>query len=94
MWYTYILKNNISGKFYIGCTGNIEKRIKEHNYKRAITWTGQQSGQWNLVYKEEYNNKVEAMARERSIKKQKSRKYIEKLLQNIEILSGTSSSLV
>jgi putative endonuclease len=30
MWYVYILRCS-DGSFYVGCTTNIDRRIKEHN---------------------------------------------------------------
>ena len=69
MYYTYILKNNISGRHYIGSTNNLIRRIEEHN--RGQTRSTRQRGQWILVYKEEYNTKEEAHARERLIKSYK-----------------------
>ena len=35
---------------------------------------------WKLVYKEEYRTRTEALKREREVKKKKSRKYIEFLI--------------
>ena len=35
---------------------------------------------WKIVYKEKYNTKSEAMKREYEIKRKKSRKYIESLI--------------
>jgi putative endonuclease len=31
MYYVYVLKSKKDGKFYTGCTGNLRKRLNEHN---------------------------------------------------------------
>jgi putative endonuclease len=86
MFWVYILRNS-AGRFYTGSTGDLEKRIYEHNWQRKAKWTGRQSSEWQLVYREEYPDKHSARVRENEIKRRKSRAYIEKL-----VASGTSSS--
>ena len=69
MFYTYILENSISKRHYIGSTNDLNRRLNEHN--RGQTGSTRQKGQWNLVYKEEYNTYAEAATRERLIKSYK-----------------------
>ncbi len=79
-WYLYIIYSSTIDKYYVGYTNNLELRIERHNYgwgkftKRGIPW--------KLVYFEEFENKSEAIKREREIKRKKSRKYIESLIEN------------
>lgn len=77
-YYTYILYSPSKGKYYIGHTSDLFKRIKRHNEK-SKGFTGKNSD-WVLVYSEEYSSKELAYARERQIKKWKSRKMIEELI--------------
>jgi putative endonuclease len=78
MFYTYILFSEKLGKYYIGSTDNLERRLHEHNSgKTTFTRTGIP---WALVYHESYESKPEAYRREVYIKKQKSVKYIKSLL--------------
>ena len=58
MHYVYVIKNRTKGQTYIGCTGNLRRRLKEH-YKKAP----------ELVYYEAYKNKRDATARETALKK-------------------------
>jgi putative endonuclease len=37
---------------------------------------------WELVYKEVYQNRTEAMRREKQLKSYKNKSYIEKIIQN------------
>jgi len=78
MWFVYILYSEKIDKYYVGITDNLEWRLERHNAgwgkytKRGIPW--------KLIYNEKYNRKSEALNREKEIKKKKSRKYIEYLI--------------
>jgi putative endonuclease len=76
---TYILYSALKDRYYIGSTGDIiEERIRKHN-SRHSGFTGK-TGDWKLVYLEEFEIISEARKRELQIKKWKSRKIIEKLI--------------
>lgn len=68
-FFVYILRTS-SNTLYIGQTNNLEKRLKEHNnkttksakYVRYFTSV-------TLVYKEIYSSRIEALKRERQLKK-------------------------
>ena len=94
MWWVYILNNEASGKFYIGTTSNIKERLIDHSYSRKKRWTGRQHGEWKLVHKELFENKTEALIKEKAIKRQKSRKYIERLIKAGNNYMGSSISPV
>jgi putative endonuclease len=82
MFYLYILQSDSSGRYYIGQTDNLDRRLAEHNdllYTSSKT-TKRFKGPWKLVYFEKYLNRSEAMARERQIKAWKSRKAIDELI--------------
>ena len=79
MWIVYILYSVQRDRFYVGYTGDlIEERIRKHNTNHK-GFTGK-SGDWTLVYSEQYDVKESATFRERQIKGWKSRKLIEKLI--------------
>ena len=83
MYTLYILYNQIIDKFYIGTTNNLKRRLWEHNNLRSKKrFTNKQKGKWNLVYIEEYSDKILAIKREKVMKKQKSRNFIEDLIKN------------
>lgn len=66
MWFLYILKC-LDNSFYTGITNNLERRLKEHNSKKGGSYTRIRIPA-KLVYKEEYQNKSEALKRELQIK--------------------------
>jgi putative endonuclease len=77
MPYTYILYSEKLNKYYVGACIDMERRIREHNTGHSkFTSTGIP---WILKYTELYETLQLAKKREDSIKKMKSRKYIEGL---------------
>jgi len=81
MHYVYILYSKRLDRYYVGRTENIEKRLVDHNAGRS-TYT-RRGRPWELVYKEEFEEKAGAIDRETEIKRRKSRRYIEKLVQSV-----------
>ena len=78
MPFMYILFSEKVNKYYIGACIDLERRLHEHNIGHSkFTSTGIP---WQLKYKEEFETVQEAKRRELTIKKMKSRKYIENLI--------------
>ncbi len=77
MFTVYILKNNLTGRHYIGSTGDIIRRIAEHN--RGQTKSTNRKSFWEIIYTEEYDNPLEAKIRERKIKSYKGGNAFKKL---------------
>ena len=78
MYYVYILKSEVSGRYYVGSTGDLESRIKKHNY--GSTRSTKPFRPWVLVYKEEFESRTEACKRENQIKRFKSGKAFKRLV--------------
>ncbi|MDG5491533.1 GIY-YIG nuclease family protein [Psychroserpens sp. SPM9] len=79
MCFTYILYSESIDRYYVGYTcDELEERLRKHNTNHK-GYTGQ-TNDWRIVYKESYNSKSEAYARERFIKQKKSRHFIERLI--------------
>ena len=76
-FHTYILRSRSSGRFYIGHTENLIKRIFEHNNNRTTSIKNR--GPWELFYSEAFETRSEAAGRERYLKRMKSRVFIEEL---------------
>jgi predicted GIY-YIG superfamily endonuclease len=66
MWYVYILECK-NGDLYTGITNNIERRIEDHKQGNGGRFT-KVFGVNRLLYKEEFNAKIEAVKREARIK--------------------------
>ncbi|WP_297630817.1 GIY-YIG nuclease family protein [uncultured Clostridium sp.] len=67
MNYVYIVKCK-DNTLYTGWTNNLEQRIKAHNEGKGAKYT-KGRGPLELVYFEEFEEKVKAMKREYEIKK-------------------------
>lgn len=78
MFSTYILQSEQNGRYYIGQTDNIVKRLRQHN--SGDSFSTRPYMPWTLVYEKRFTERIEAVQFERFIKKQKSRKFIEKLI--------------
>ena len=76
-YWMYILQSESSGQYYVGHTNNLQDRLRRHNASRTLANKGR--GPWRLVHSEEFTTRPAAAARERVIKAQKSRQYIESL---------------
>ncbi|HEY4490332.1 MAG TPA: GIY-YIG nuclease family protein [Candidatus Paceibacterota bacterium] len=77
MSWVYILKSK-NGKYYVGSTINIEKRINHH--LGGHTPTTKKFGDVTLVFSQKYKNLSEARNIERKIKNLKRKDYIEKIV--------------
>ena len=78
MYYVYILFSAKKDKYYVGQSEAIVDRVASHN--SGISPYTSMTDDWALVYKEEYKTRKEAIQRENAIKRKKSRKYIEWLI--------------
>jgi len=67
MNYVYILKCG-DNSLYTGWTNNLEKRFQEHCLGKGAKYT-KGRGPLEIVYHEVFDNKIDAMKREYSIKK-------------------------
>jgi putative endonuclease len=92
--WVYILTNP-QGRFYVGQTESIAKRLTDHN--RTDAFEGKytrKNGPWNLIWAEEHPDRNSAVRRERMIKRMKSSKWIrEKLLPGQSAVNPDASGL-
>ena len=78
MHFTYIIQSLKDHSFYIGYTSNLQQRLDKHN-KANKGYTASKKP-WRIVYFESFESKTEALKREKFIKAQKSRAFIEMLI--------------
>jgi putative endonuclease len=93
MCFVYILQSSINGKFYIGSTNNIERRLLEHN--SGHTKHTREQGPFNLIFQQEYPFIEMARKAEIWLKKQKSHLFLDKIIEDGKInkVFGTESSV-
>jgi putative endonuclease len=78
MFYLYILESKNNGKYYVGSTRDLEKRLRAHNAGKVRSTKGLIP--LEIIYTECYMTNTEARKRESDIKKRKSRKFIDALM--------------
>ncbi len=86
MPYTYILSSIKDNSYYVGSTNDLRSRLEYHNNGRS-RYTNLKKP-WNLIYFEEFSNLSLARKREKQIKSWKSRKAIERLINNKALSSS------
>jgi len=86
IYYVYILKSLKNGRYYVGYTNNLEKRLIQHNSGKTVG--NKYWGPFELIYKEEYNGPTKARKREFYIKRQKSKHFIEDLVNGAVVQLG------
>ena len=75
-YHVYIIKSK-EGFHYTGFTLNLERRLIEHNDKTLSFWT-KRGTNWKLIYQEEFENKQQALEREKWFKTGVGREYLKK----------------
>lgn len=86
MFYVYLLKNTVTKEIYIGSTGDIKRRLMEHN-GGGKKFTTRKEGAWELIYTEIYKSPTDAKLRESKLKHHGSGKH--ELLKRLKNSLGT-----
>lgn len=85
--YVYVLRSKKDGNWYSGCTGDLRKRLKEHNEGKFESWT-KGRGPFEVIYYEAYRNVKDAFAREKQVKSGPGKEYIKRRLGRFLSLTG------
>ena len=67
MYYIYFIKSILQNKVYVGYTGNLTKRMEQHNSRQGGKYT-RQLAPFKLIYYEAYRSKADALRREHNLK--------------------------
>ena len=79
-YYLYILYSEKLDKYYIGYSEDVQKRLEEHNTKAYNTFTSK-GRPWELKAVFALQDKQTALKMEKWLKRQKSRRLIENIIQ-------------
>ncbi|MBU3964352.1 GIY-YIG nuclease family protein [Patescibacteria group bacterium] len=80
MAYVYILKSTRDGRYYIGSTIDVNRRLRHH--QGGYTYSTRRFGKLELVFKQEYKSLKDARYIERKLKKLKRKDYIDKIIKD------------
>ena len=87
-YFIYILFSKESGKYYVGHSNDPFRRVNEHNTKPFNTYTSK-NRPWSLAAVFSCpGGKTDVMKIEKFIKKQKSKQFIEKIINPDHTLIG------
>lgn len=78
MFYIYIIQSKKDNKLYTGYTRDIKKRISEHNLGKVRSTKARRP--FELIYREEFKTKKEAIERERELKTGQWRELIKEII--------------
>jgi len=87
MFYTHLLQSAKNGKFYVGYTRDLKKRLQEHNL--GLNFSTKPHRPWKVVYYEACCNQKDAKRREVYLKTTQGRATLKQRFK--EFLYGNGS---
>ena len=82
MYFACIIQSFKDGSFYIGYTSDLRIRLEFHNSGKS-KYTARKAP-WKLVYYELFDNKSDAIRREKFLKKQRNTDFYNRLIKNFK----------
>jgi len=80
MFFVYILRSKCNRRHYTGHAADLSQRLGQHN--NGITKSTKNRGPWELVHREEFTTRAEAMRREKFLKSGQGREEVQRILRN------------
>jgi len=80
MFYTYVLRSQVDGKFYTGFTNDLKRRLVEHNAGRVASTKNRIP--LEVVYYEACRNEKDAIVREKYLKTAYGHRYLKNRMKN------------
>ena len=80
MFYVYVLQSGLDDGLYIGFTGDLRRRLKEHQEGKSFATSYR--GPWRLIYYEAYLEEGDALGREEYLKSGGGRRFLKKQLRH------------
>ncbi|MCX6161586.1 MAG: GIY-YIG nuclease family protein [Ignavibacteriae bacterium] len=71
---TYVLYSDKHKRLYIGHSDNLDRRILQHNGGKVIST--KPFVPYRLIYSEQFDNRSDAIIREKELKKTKGRRFL------------------
>jgi len=74
-YHAYVLYSPDFNRFYKGSCENLSERLKQHNY--GHTKSTKPYIPWKLAYSEEFENRIDALKREKYFKTAAGRRFLQ-----------------
>lgn len=81
MFLVYILRSTRYKKSYVGFTDNLERRIQEYNSGKQ--YYTKRYMPWEIVYKEEFATRDDAVTREKFLKSTSGRRFLKTIFEKL-----------
>ncbi|WP_156915859.1 GIY-YIG nuclease family protein, partial [Desulfatirhabdium butyrativorans] len=80
-FWVYVLQSQSSGRYYCGQTGDLERRLAQHNdpNNHLAQTTKRFEGPWRLIWSTQVENRSESIRLERKIKNRGISRYLKDL---------------
>jgi putative endonuclease len=78
MFHVYVLRSQVTGRFYVGCSKDVRRRLVEHNAGKSKSTKAFRP--FDLMHEEAFPSLGEARKRERYLKAQKSKRFLANLV--------------
>ena len=77
-YFVYVIWNANHQRYYIGQTENVGERVRQHNDPQNTfsRYTKRFSGSWELIHKEGFETRRDALAREKALKSGQGRQWL------------------
>jgi putative endonuclease len=79
MFTVYVLRSLLTGEFYTGSTAGFDRRFTQH--QEGMVRSTKHGRPWELVHREEFATRAEAVRRERYLKTGRGRQELRLLLE-------------
>jgi putative endonuclease len=86
MHYIYVIQSKKDSKWYTGSTGDLRKRLKEHNSGKVLSTKGR--GPFELIYYEASIDEYDTRAREKYLKTGMGKRYLKNRMRRFLSLTG------
>jgi len=80
MSYIYILESLRDGRFYVGSTTDLDRRVAHH--KGGHTYSTKRFGALKLVFSQKFDSLKEVRYLESKLKKMKRKDYLKKIIED------------
>ncbi|WP_416437874.1 GIY-YIG nuclease family protein [Phnomibacter sp. MR] len=77
MMYVYVIRSEKYGRFYVGISEDVDRRLAEHNAGHTFSTKGYRP--WQLFFVETVSDRAKARAREKYLKSGVGKEYIKRL---------------
>jgi putative endonuclease len=84
-YFVYIIRSVSSGKYYTGMTSNICRRLQEHNYHLSNTPTTKSLSDYELVFCQTVDDRIEARKLEKYLKSGFGREIREEIVKSLSV---------